>query len=201
MCQVILTPQESGVCGVSTEYASGISSSGGRATNLFQLQAMVEPTVGAISGSSVLLKRGKPAANEVSIARLIGSATVEAFHDPHLNNKGLSTLLSILSLSNGASRGLRLMTRRMPGKDLTLDLIESCFTDLECSAGEMRQSSDPKAHRRFFLLSGGMSIHLGPSANQVSKNEAATRHPDSADRDFFDQEWAKGKQIYPYPVP
>ncbi len=48
----------------------------------------------------------------------------------------------------------------------------------------------PSEHRRFFLLSGGQSLILGPSLNSIHKNEAVRLEPDAEGRAFFDGVWA-----------
>jgi len=193
MLQVILSPDESGVCRVATVYATGITSTQGRASNMRQLEAMVEPMLGQHPITSVELKRGEPATDREKISILFGSAKLEAVHDPFLDNKGLATLLSILKLANGAVPNLRLMTGVKGVKGLTLDFVTSFLSELDCSAGQVRISSDPEAHRRFYLLTGGTSVRQGPSLNKVDKNEVADTHSDRDDREFFNQHWKSGK--------
>ncbi len=39
------------------------------------------------------------------------------------------------------------------------------------------------------LLSGGISLIVGPSFNNLSTNEVSYKESDAQDRSFFDSEW------------
>jgi hypothetical protein len=139
------------------------------------------------------LREGAPASNLADIASLIGAAEVQAVFDPYLDNKSLLVLGDILSLGVGVSGSLRLLACEKMAKGtrprLTKTFVSCWLGECGITAGEVRLMPDSE-HRRFLLLSGGLSLLLGMSLNSVDKNETARLEPDAEDRAFFDGVWA-----------
>jgi hypothetical protein len=139
------------------------------------------------------LSDSTPAANKVTISRLLGSAEIQGVFDPYLDNQALATLLDIVSLGGSISNAVRLLssTEMTQGRipRLTKTFISSWFAERGITAGETRLM--PKGeHRRFMLLRGGQSLIVGMSLNAIAKNEAAHLERDDQDRAFFDSVWA-----------
>jgi hypothetical protein len=184
-----------GTCHVNWHSARGLSASGSSATNLIQLEELLkrfresEPT-------KTRLKRGEPASNLQRIVRLIGRSKVEAMYDPYFDDKGLDRLLSLVRVSGAAASNLRVLTAGKSSVGLSKQLLADVLRELGCPQGAIRKVANPRtAHRRFLLLSGGKSLILGMSLNDIDKDEAAHLEADAEDRPFFDDEWGKATPI------
>ncbi len=142
------------------------------------------------------LTKDEPASNMVKIAELIGAAQVIAAFDPYLDNRGLMTLRDILSLGTGGiSPDARLLaSETLVPHRLTKTFLEAWSVELRISA-QMRLLAD-REHRRFLLLADGRALILGPSLNDVSKNEAAHIETNGQeDRAFFEEQWMKATPL------
>jgi hypothetical protein len=177
----------------------GVRQLAGRAGTLPQLETVVaqaaqqcgkawpaRPTTRRLSADT-------PATNYRTIGQLVGSSHVEAVFDPFLDNLSLATLIDILGYGSGdVANGVRLLgsTKKTGGPipKLTKAGVDAWLTQLG-KIGETRVMP-PSEHRRFMLLSGGLSLILGMSLNAIHKNEAVRVEPDAEDRAFFDSVWA-----------
>lgn len=139
---------------------------------------------------SVRLKPDQPASNVVRIASLIRSP-VEAVYDPYLSDRGLANLLAIVGTGGpGLAPDVRLLTARKSSRPLTLVMATKLFTELNCPRGAVRIEQNPKAHRRFMRLTGGTTLILGMSLDDIDKDEAAHVEDHAADGPFFESAWA-----------
>ena len=150
------------------------------------------PTVGRLSEAT-------PATNYKTISQLVGSSQVEAVFDPYLTNASLEELRVILSFGDGnIANGVRLLgsTTTTTGRSprFTKAGVDTWLSQLGIS-GEARIVPARSEHRRFLLLSGGLSLILGMSLNSIHKNEAIRVEPDTTDRSFFDTTWATATNI------
>lgn len=145
---------------------------------------------------AIRLSADEPASNISKIVGLIGSSKVEAVFDAYLDNKSLETLLNFATLGVQISTNVRLLTSTKmvnPSQGLprlTLSYVRSWITQLECLSAEVRHATYSGHQRRFILLSGGQSLIIGPSLNNLSLNEASHLESDAADVKFFAAEWA-----------
>jgi hypothetical protein len=151
-----------------------------------------KPTTGRLSADT-------PATNRRTISGLIGPSMIEAVFDPHLENRALATLVDILSFgSGGVADRIRLLgsTSKTTG---TIPRFSKAGVDHWLGqlkiTGEARVVPAKDEHRRFFLLSGGKSLLIGPSLNAIDKNEAVHLEPDTEDRAFFDKTWATATML------
>jgi hypothetical protein len=156
---------------------------------------MRERTGGDPPLTSVHLNLGKPATNHVRLARLIRGAKVEAVYDPYLDDKGLTTLLTLVQLGGAVAPRLRLLTSdRMT---VNLDFVRKLFTELGCdkAKSEIRSVPDRGHQGRFILLTGGRAITLGMSLNGLNVNDDAHLRDDSEHRPLFESEWATSRAV------
>ncbi|KAF3884261.1 MULTISPECIES: hypothetical protein [Nostocales] len=144
--------------------------------------------------TSIRLYQNEPTTNFSKLVGLIATSTIEAVFDPYLDNKGLSHILTLATLGVSVSQNVRLLTSSKVGNRLTKPYIQSWFKELN-SLGEIRQLKSDKEHRRFMLLSGGQSLIIGLSLNDLSKNEAAHLESDTQDSMFFNSEWNTASTI------
>ena len=139
------------------------------------------------------LTSNTPAKNYATISKLIGSAHVEAVFDPYLTNGALEELTTILSFGAGTiTDGVRLLgsaeTTTGNAPRFTKRGVDAWLQQLAIS-GQARVVAASSEHRRFLLLSGGLSLLLGPSLNAIHKNEAIRLEDATEDRPFFDRTW------------
>jgi hypothetical protein len=74
------------------------------AENMTQLDEYVRPRVGGKAPAmSTRTRRGEPASNHGRLAKLIGTAKVEAIYDPFLDDKGLDAFRTIVRLSGATA--------------------------------------------------------------------------------------------------
>lgn len=144
------------------------------------------------------LNEDKPATNLTTISRLVGSSSIEAIFDPYLENQSLAAVIDILSFGSGSvGNDIRVLStdRKTVGKipRLTRSGFKYWLQQVGV-AGELRIMK-PSEHRRFFLLSSGQSLLLGPSLNSLHKNEAVRLESDAVDKAFFEQVWAQSTPL------
>ena len=182
---------------------SGIAAFPENLAGLDQAVTMAVREIGRMEGkridwssslTSIRLYKDEPATNFSKLVGLISTSTIEAVFDPYLDNKGLDNILTIVKFGVSISHNLRLLTSSKVVSRLTKSYIQSWFKELNCS-GEIRQLKSDKEHRRFMLLSGGQSLIIGLSLNDISKNEAAHLESDTQDLTFFDSEWNTASKI------
>lgn len=143
---------------------------------------------------STRTRQGEPASNIGRIAGLMRSR-VEGVYDPYLDDRGLATLVSLVGLGHGVAPDVRLVTSLALGERLTQAFVAATVRELRAPHGLVRRTTSPKPHRRFMLLSGGQSLILGMSLNDLDKDEAARIEPDTEDRPFFDREWGQATPL------
>jgi hypothetical protein len=180
---------------VRVQSTVGPSSHVGTPSNMLQFKKAVSPFFENQSPTRARTVEGEPASNFSKIAKLIGPAQVVAVHDPYMDDKGLANLLTLVGLAQTAAPDLRLITSNKGAKGLTRNFVSAFFTQLGCSSGEIRKTSSRKPHRRFMLLSGGQSLIMGMSLNDLDKNEAVHLESDALDRPLFEKEWASSKLL------
>lgn len=184
--------------------------------NLGELDSAIRQAVSTASGGSpsgtriewssvpttVRLDEEKPASNLAKLVALIGSSNIEAIFDAYLDNKGLDTVLNMATLGIKISTNIRLLTSTKMLQSssggtarLTPSYIKSCQKELGCSGLEIRYNSYTGHQRRFMLLSGGQSLIVGPSLNNLSVNEASHLESDMADIVFFNKEWVSAQHL------
>ncbi len=131
----------------------------GRAENMLQFEQAVAKCSPLLQSrpTKTRLEENEPASNYGRISMLIGSARIEAVHDPFLEEKGLANLLTMTKLGASVSSHVRLLTSVKVSKRINPLYVQSWFKELGCS-GDIRKSSATKPHRRFMLLSGGQSL-------------------------------------------
>lgn len=141
--------------------------------------------------------RKRAASNTEKLAKLIGGRKVECIFDPYLDTRGLMRLVSLSDLGVKFSGGLRLLGDRGNAKKITsLFFGEFCEQVAQNAMYKLSASSE---HRRFFVLSGGTVLILGPSLNTLTHNESAHVEKDSRfDREFFEAEWNKAVSFLPF---
>jgi hypothetical protein len=145
--------------------------------------------------TSIRIYKDEPATNVSKLVGLINTSVIEAVFDPYLDNKGLDTLLNLATLGVPISPSIRMLTSsKVANTRLTKNYLQLWLKELNCS-GEIRQLSSNKEHRRFLLLSGGQSLIIGLSLNDLSKNEAAHIESDTQDLAFFNSEWGTALPI------
>lgn len=182
--------------------------------NLGELDNSIRKGVSLSSGSTgtriewsstpttVRLNEEEPASNLAKLVALISNSTIEAIFDAYLDNKGLETLLNMATLGTRISANVRLLTstkmvqqpsNRIPR--LTTSYVRTWLNQLGCNGAEVRHSPYTGHQRRFMLLSGGQSLIVGPSLNNLSVNEASHLESDTSDVVFFNGEWLKAQQL------
>lgn len=155
----------------------------------------------ASAPSAVRLSAPEPATNLGRIVALVGSSKIEAVFDAYLDNKGLDTLLNMVTLGVQISPNVRLVTStRMVAPSsgharLTASYARNWFGQLGLIGASIRHHPYSGHQRRFILLSGGQTLIVGPSLNNLALNEACHLEPDTADLGFFDQEWTTAQQL------
>ena len=163
--------------------------------------AFAEPITLDAPPRSIRLKASEPASNLSKMCALIGSSSINAIFDTYLENKSLEALLNMSTLGVRISRDLRLLTSSSmtQAKSVQPRLTSSYFTawtDQLALHNCILRHRDYKGHqRRFLLLSGGTSLILGPSLNNLNVNEASHVENDSADLALFEQEWAQSSNL------
>jgi hypothetical protein len=180
---------------IEHESIIGRSLVGSTAFNLIQFKTSLSKYLPTQSPTWTRTVEGQLASNFSRISRLIGSAHVEAVYDPYLDDKGLDNLLTLVGLANSVSPNLRLTTSKEGARRLTTPYVKAFFKGLGCISGEIRKTSSQKPHRRFMLLSGGQSLIMGMSLNDLDKDEAAHLESDSYDRTFFESDWVTGQPV------
>jgi hypothetical protein len=180
---------------IEHESTIGRSLVGSNAFNLIQFKTALSRYLPTQSPAWTRTVEQQPASNFSRISRLIGSAHVEAVYDPYLDDKGLDNLLTLVRLANSVSPNLRLTTSEKGARRLTTPFVKAFFKELGCTSGEIRKTSSQKPHRRFMLLSGGQSLIMGMSLNDLDKNEAVRLESDSYDRTFFESDWVTGQPV------
>lgn len=152
--------------------------------------------------TTVRLNEEEPASNLAKLVALIGSSTIEAIFDAYLDNKGLETLLNMVTLGINVSTSIRLLTStkmvQQPSSGLprlTTSYIRIWLNQLGCAGAEVRHNPYTGHQRRFMLLSGSQSLIVGPSLNNLSVNEASHLESDINDISFFNNEWQKSQQL------
>jgi hypothetical protein len=146
------------------------------AKSLAELRAILDHSLGQQRPTRARMVAGLPMSNIARVAGLIGGARIESVHDPFLDDKGLDTLRVLFHLHPGAPTvpNLRLITDlTCAGTRLTANFAKAFLLEFDCPAGELRRCAAAKPHRRFMLLSGGQSLILGASLNDLNKDEAA----------------------------
>ena len=149
--------------------------------------------------TSVRFEKGKPDENCKKLVKLINSATVEAIFDPYFDDTTLDNLVIFQDFGVAISPEIRVLTsdkvieqnkRGTKEPRLTKAHEAKTFQSLS-TVGEIRLIN--QEHRRFMLLSGGVSLIIGMSLNELSKNEAASLESDRDDRAFFDSQWSSAQ--------
>lgn len=153
---------------------------------------------------SIRLKKGQPASNMNKLASLLTDETLTAYFDPYLDNKSLTNLADIVSLTaNGKfADDFRLisspnMNKQSTNKPMRLSesFVEKWFLEHGVSGGGARLTQ--KEHRRFLLLASGRTIVIPFSLNEVNINEASqveeNNHND--DIEFFDKQWTSAEPL------
>lgn len=183
--------------------------------NLVQLDSAIRTavsvgSVGSPSGTrvewssvpkTVRLNQQEPASNLARLVTLIGASSIEAIFDAYLDNKGLETILNMVTLGITISMNIRLLTSTnivQPSKGMprmTTSYIRGWMSQLGCSGAEIRHNTYAGHQRRFMLLSGGQSLIIGPSLNNLSVNEASHLEADMDDMSFFNSEWKLAAQL------
>ena len=167
------------------------------ATNLPELRHLLE-NVAAHYGFNLRgvppvarLAKAQPASNLGRLARLIGQQAVDSVFDPYLDNPALLVLADLRSLGVRISSSLRLLTglKLVKSSRLTQTYVLKFLTEV-APHGEIRCLAESE-HRRFVLLSGGSSLLIGCSWNDLAKNEVASLGAGEADRKFFDERWSR----------
>lgn len=159
------------------------------ARDMPELRATLARHLGPRPPNRTRFVAGQPASNLARIATLVGSAAIEAVHDPYLDDKGLDTLRTLFRLGVRTIPNLRLIKKDSSSNRLTEAFAKAFLSEFGCQTGEIRRSTAKNPHRRFMLLSGGQSLILGLSLNDLNKDEAAHLENDQVDRPFFEQEW------------
>lgn len=151
--------------------------------------------------TAVRLAQAEPASNVGKLAALIGRSTIDAVFDSYIDNKSLDTLLNLVTLGTVVSPSLRLLTSTkmthstsQPPR-LTVSYARAWIAQLGCANCEIRHKAYTGHQRRFLLLSGGQSLLLGPSLNNLGLNEAAHLESDRSDRPFFEGEWVSATAL------
>lgn len=171
--------------------------------NLLGLEESIERAVRFVSNQdgrnlswlesprSVRLISSEPATNLNKLSVLIGSSSIEAIFDVYLDNKALSNILDIVSLGARTSSSIRIITstKKVEDSKLTHNYINHFLSQISSTTVEVRHKTYKGHQRRFMLLSGGQSLIIGPSFNQVSVNEVAHLESNANDLIFFDNEW------------
>ncbi len=168
----------------------------GTAINLTQLRACVDPRLGQTRPSTARTREGHPASNLSKISQFVGSAKVLAIHDPYLNDAGLDNLRAVANLTNCIAPDIQLLTSSSGTQKLSKVFVTAFFSEFNCTSGEIRKIVTGKPHRRFFLLSGGQSLIIGMSLNNVDKNEVIHVEPDTEDRIFFGEQWKLSVPVF-----
>ena len=183
--------------------------------NLVELDTAIRHGVSLASGGSpsgtriewaslpitLRLNQQEPASNLAKLVALVGSSTIEAVFDAYLDNKGLQTILNMVTLGIKISTTIRMITstnivqppRGIPR--MTTSYVQSWIDQLGCSGAEIRHNAYSGHQRRFILLSGSQSLIVGPSLNNLSVNEASHLEADTADISFFNSEWSSAQQL------
>jgi hypothetical protein len=189
-----LLPHGETHCQIQPESTLGRKFVAHYARDLPELRHILRQFLGQARPTTTRLVAGQPASNVAWIQTLIGSAQVQAVHDPYLDDKGLDTLRILFRLGVHTIPNLRLITDRSSNR-LTEAFAKAFLSEFGCQAGEVRRSAAANPHRRFMLLSGGQSLILGLSLNDINKDEAAHLENDLQDRPFFEQEWNAGTLV------
>ena len=142
-------------------------------------------------------EQDEPDENLKKLVKLINAATIEAIFDPYFENEALNNLAKLKGFGASISSEIRVLTssevikpRKSKAPRLSKAHEEKTFQALS-TVGEIRLIDEE--HRRFILLSGGVSLIIGMSLNQFSKNEAASLESDRDDRAFFDSQWSSAQ--------
>jgi len=160
-----------------------------RANNLIQLKRAIARYLPVAPPSRIRTVEDEPASNYSNIARLIGSTRVSCVYDPYLDDKGLDNFRVLINLTKALAPSVRMITSTKGAKKLSQSYTQAFFSELGCTDGKVRRTSSRKPHRRFMLLTGGQSLVLGMSLNDLNKNEAVSVEDDALDREFFEAEW------------
>lgn len=178
---------------IEHESTVGRSLVGSSAYSLVQLKVALSQYLPTHRPTRTRIMEQEPASNFSKIAKLIGSSRVNAVHDPYLDDKGLSNLLTLVRLANSVSPDLRLITSERGAKRLNKQFVAAFFKELGCASGQIRTAPTQKPHRRFMLLSGGQALIMGMSLNDLEKDEAVNLENDELDRPLFETEWNSGQ--------
>jgi hypothetical protein len=189
---VTLSPDHKGRCYVSGRNEFGATVINVPVQNLVDLDEALR--LRGVAGHaprrvSTRTRQGEPASNIARIATLLRSK-VEAVYDPYLGDRGLAVLLPLVGLGHGVAPDVRLVTGLPIGARLTQAFVGATLSELRAPQGQIQRTVNPQACRRFMLLSGGQSLILGMSLNDLDKDEAAHIESDCEDHPFFDGEWS-----------
>jgi len=163
--------------------------------------AFAEPITLDAPPRTIRLKASEPASNLAKVCALIGGSSINAIFDAYLENKSLETLLNMSTLGVKISPDLRLLTSssmtqaKAVQPRLTSSYLAAWTAQLALRNCTLRHRTYTGHQRRFLLLSGGTSLILGPSLNNLNVNEASHVENDSADLVLFEQEWAQASNL------
>ena len=149
------------------------------------------------------LKAGEPATNLRKIAQVIGKEALVCLHDPYIRVATLEHLQILEGLDVIISKKLRLLTTDKignPSKAATVSFLKHLNNEMSSRWQLRAYTGTAIPHRRFLVLEDNSVIIVGPSLNDIDKDEVLGRVPAgsndaSHDCKLFEDCWAAAKTI------
>lgn len=137
------------------------------------------------------LRKAEPATNKAKIITLVGNRTVKSIFDPYFYTSSVQTLLTLHHLGLKFASYIPCLTTNNGCKNLDKTFLKDFNTQLQMNL--LVKKCPDSEHRRFFLLNDNTSLIIGPSLNDINKNEAIYIDKDKhqEDIDFFTENWSK----------